>query len=100
MGRRQRLLAQATLQSWTLISHIQVPSNMALVRVGGAVWLGVIVTLWGIVATCFAGLSSATMCGSAGIMSCAGRISDLQSLLHVPRSAGRILDGRNPLTPE
>ena len=45
------------------------PSNMALVRVGGALWLGVIVTLWGIVATCFAGLSSATMCESAGVVS-------------------------------
>ncbi len=32
---------------------------MVLVRVGGPLWLGVIVTLWGVVATCFAGLSSA-----------------------------------------
>jgi hypothetical protein len=55
----------------------QVPSNMALVRVGGALWLGVIVTLWGIVATCFAGLSSATMCGSSKGISCAGRTSKL-----------------------
>lgn len=39
---------------------LQVPSNMILVRVGGPLWLGVIVTFWGVVATCFAGLSSVT----------------------------------------
>ncbi len=34
----------------------QVPSNMVLVRVGGPLWLGVIVTFWGVVATAFAGV--------------------------------------------
>ena len=33
----------------------QVPSNMVLVRLGGPLWLGIIVTCWGLVATCFAG---------------------------------------------
>ena len=32
---------------------------MILVRVGGPLWLGVIVTAWGVVAACFAGLASA-----------------------------------------
>ena len=36
-------------------SLAQVPSNMVLVRVGGPLWLGIIVTLWGMVATLFAG---------------------------------------------
>ena len=94
---KQRLCAQAKLWLQTLKSEPQVPSNMALVRVGGALWLGVIVTLWGIVATCFAGLSSATMCASARVISCAGRTSDLRFLLPASCSAGRILVG-NPVT--
>lgn len=31
---------------------------MVLVRVGGPLWLGIIVTVWGVVATAFMGLSS------------------------------------------
>ena len=34
---------------------------MALVRVGGPLWMGIIVTVWGVVAACFAGLSSKAM---------------------------------------
>ena len=36
----------------------QVPSNMILVRLGGPLWLGIIVSIWGVVATLFAGAPS------------------------------------------
>ncbi len=40
---------------------MQLPSNMILVRVGGPLWLGIMITTWGAIAATFAALSSATM---------------------------------------
>ena len=39
---------------------MQVPSNMVLIRLGPRVWLPIIIVAWGVVATLFAGLKSAT----------------------------------------
>lgn len=39
----------------------QVPSNMALVRLGAPLWLGIIVVAWGLVATLFAFTTGAAM---------------------------------------
>ena len=39
---------------------MQVPSNMVLVRLGPRTWLPIIIVSWGVVATLFAGLKSAT----------------------------------------
>ncbi len=39
---------------------LQVPSNIVLIRLGPRVWLPIIIVSWGVVATLFAGLKSAT----------------------------------------
>ena len=39
---------------------MQVPSNIVLIRLGPRVWLPIIIVAWGVVATLFAGLKSAT----------------------------------------
>lgn len=39
---------------------MQVPSNLVLIRLGPRVWLPIIIVAWGVVATLFAGLKSAT----------------------------------------
>lgn len=39
---------------------MQVPSNMVLIRLGPRTWLPIIIVSWGVVATLFAGLKSAT----------------------------------------
>ena len=39
---------------------MQVPSNIVLIRLGPRVWLPIIIVSWGVVATLFAGLKSAT----------------------------------------
>lgn len=44
-----------------LFIPMQLPSNMILVRVGGPLWLGIMITTWGAIAATFAALSSATM---------------------------------------
>ena len=36
------------------------PSNIVLIRLGPRVWLPIIIVAWGVVATLFAGLKSAT----------------------------------------
>lgn len=76
---------------------------MILVRVGGPLWLGIIVTFWGIVATCFAALSSATGSDifttiSAAVMLCSWPLDmpymdgSLCWQLHLRKSTGGVLD--------
>jgi hypothetical protein len=47
--------AQGSSLFFITYAAFQVPSNMILVRLGGPLWLGIIVSVWGIVATLFAG---------------------------------------------
>ena len=50
------LVSQGSSLFFITYALFQVPSNMILVRVGGPLWLGIIVSIWGIVATLFAGV--------------------------------------------
>ncbi len=57
-----RLVLKAVLspETFVRVEVSQVPSNIVMIRLGPRVWLPIIIVAWGVVATLFAGLKSAT----------------------------------------